>query len=175
MALADMAALNIAPMEDMKGEVSKKIGEMEKLEEGVAMEVSPKGMFSKGALNSLVKAHNAVTAMFGIPAYPMFSKDETVFPSKFVRELLMVSKAVEDATAKEVLTPDMAISLDGITKDRDLAALTGKLSLLAKSKEFKSFLKEAPEEEMMESEEEPAMEEGGMSEMDMNNLFAGRM
>lgn len=176
MALADMAALNMNPMEDMKSEVSKKIGEAEKMEEGIAMEASPKGMFSKGALNSLVKAHNAVTSLFGVPAYPMFTKDETIFPSKFVRELLMVSKAVEDAVAKDVVTADMAISLDGISKDRDLAALAGKLSLLSKSKEFKSFLKEAPEEEVMQEEEEAvAPAEGEMSEMDMNKLFAGRM
>lgn len=175
MAIADMAALNMNPMEDMKSEVSKKIGEVEKEEDSVAMEMSPKGMFSKGALNSLVKAHNAVTSLFQMPAYPQFSKDETIFPAKFTKELMMISKAVEDAIKMEVLTPDMAISLDNISKDRDLAALAGKLSILAKSKEFKSFLLEAPEEEPMEEEAPAAPSEGGMSEMDMNKLFAGRI
>jgi len=173
MAVQDIAALNMSPVEDMKGEVSKKIGEVEKMEESVGMEASPKGMFSKGALNSLVKAHNAVTSMFGIPSYPSFSKDETVFPAKFTRELLMVSKAVEDATAKEILTPDMAISLDGVSRDRDLAALTGKLSMLAKSKDFKKFLQEAPDEEPMMEEEAPVKE--GMSETEMDQMFMGRM
>jgi hypothetical protein len=173
MAVQDIAALNMTPVEDMKSKVSEKIGEVQKEEESLAMDMSPKGSFSKGALNSLVKAHNAVTVMFGLPAYPMFSKDETIFPAKFTKELLMVSKAVDDAIKADVLTSDMSFVLENVKADRDLSAISGKLSMLAKSKDFKKFLQEAPEEEVMAEEEAPVKE--GMSETEMDQMFMGRM
>jgi hypothetical protein len=45
--------------------------------------------------------------------------------------------------------------------------------MLAKSKDFKKFLQEAPDEEPMMEEEAPVKE--GMSETEMDQMFMGRM
>lgn len=135
--------------------------------------MSPTGNFSKGALNSLVSAFNKVAPLFEIDAYPTFSKDETTFPGEFTRQITMISGAVDDAIKEEVVGPDMAISLEGVSSDKDLAMLAGKMNMLAKSKDFKKFLAEPPVEQ--EAPESPAMDEEANDEASIDQLMMSRM
>jgi len=170
MAVEDMAMMGMVPS-DAKMELEKEVAGVEMEEEGLFAEMAPKGQFSKGAINSLVSAHNAVTKLFGLPAYATFESDVTEFPSNFVRELSMIAAAVSDAIAADVLTPEMEISLEGIKSDRELAPLAGRLQMISKSKDFKKFLAE-PKEEEAAPEEAPEMPE---EEMDMDALMMERM
>jgi hypothetical protein len=170
MAVEDMAMMGMVPS-DAKMELEKEVAGVEMEEEGLFAEMAPKGQFSKGAINSLVSAHNAVTKLFGLPAYATFESDVTEFPSNFVRELSMIAAAVSDAIAADVLTPEMEISLEGIKSDRELAPLAGRLQMISKSKDFKKFLAE-PKEEEAEAPEAPEMPE---EEMDMDALMMERM
>ena len=169
MAVEDMAMMGMVPS-DSKMELEKEVAGVEMEEEGLFSEMAPKGQFSKGAINSLVSAHNAVTKLFGMPEYPVFESDVTEFPSKFVRELSMIAAAVSDAIAADVLTPEMEISLEGIKSDRELAPLAGRLQMISKSKDFKKFLAEPKVEEEVK-EEAPMPEE----EMDVDALMMERM
>ncbi len=171
MAVEDMAMMGMVPS-DAKMELEKEVAGVEMEEEGLFAEMAPKGQFSKGAINSLVSAHNAVTKLFGLPAYATFESDVTEFPSNFVRELSMIAAAVSDAIAADVLTPEMEISLEGIKSDRELAPLAGRLQMISKSKDFKKFLAEPKEEEAEAPEEAPEMAE---EEMDMDALMMERM
>lgn len=170
MAVEDMAMMGMVPS-DAKMELEKEVAGVEMEEEGLFAEMAPKGQFSKGAINSLVSAHNAVTKLFDLPAYATFESDVTEFPSNFVRELSMIAAAVSDAIAADVLTPEMEISLEGIKSDRELAPLAGRLQMISKSKDFKKFLAE-PKEEEAAPEEAPEMPE---EEMDMDALMMERM
>jgi hypothetical protein len=166
----DVAMMGMVPS-DAKMELEKEVAGVEMEEEGLFAEMAPKGQFSKGAINSLVSAHNAVTKLFDLPAYATFESDVTEFPSNFVRELSMIAAAVSDAIAADVLTPEMEISLEGIKSDRELAPLAGRLQMISKSKDFKKFLAE-PKEEEAAPEEAPEMPE---EEMDMDALMMERM
>jgi hypothetical protein len=170
MAVEDMAMMGMVPS-DAKMELEKEVAGVEMEEEGLFAEMAPKGQFSKGAINSLVSAHNAVTKLFDLPTYPAFESDVTEFPSNFVRELSMIAAAVSDAIAADVLTPEMEISLEGIKSDRELAPLSGRLQMISKSKDFKKFLAE-PKEEEAAPEEAPEMAE---EEMDVDALIMERM
>lgn len=164
--------MDIAPVKEA---LSKESAGLESVKEDLFMEMAPKGSFSKGALNSLVKAHNKVSSLFGLPTYPSFEMDQTSFPSRFVKELSMIMKAVDDAIAEDVLDDSMALTLDNIKADRDLAALAGRLDLISRQKDFKKWLESAPKVEEVEEEmpEEVMSEE--MSESDMDALMMGRM
>jgi hypothetical protein len=169
MAVQDMAMMGMVPS-DAKMELEKEVAGVEMEEEGLFAEMAPKGQFSKGAINSLVSAHNMVTKLFDLPTYPVFESDVTEFPSNFVRELSMIAAAVSDAIDADVLTPEMEISLEGIKSDRELAPLAGRLQMISKSKDFKKFLAEPKvEEEIME--EAPMAEE----EMDVDALMMERL
>ena len=166
----DVAMMGMVPS-DAKMELEKEVAGVEMEEEGLFAEMAPKGQFSKGAINSLVSAHNAVTKLFDLPAYATFESDVTEFPSNFVRELSMIAAAVSDAIAADVLTPEMEISLEGIKSDRELAPLAGRLQMISKSKDFKKFLAEPKEEEA----EAPEASEMPEEEMDMDALMMERM
>ena len=177
MALEDILRMDEPAMEPMKAALEEEAAGLSMEEDAMFAEMAPKGRFSKGALNSLVKAHNKVSGMFGMETYPSFTEDITIFPTQFVRELAMIMAAVEDAISMEVLEPDMMLDLTGVKTDRDVAALAGRLEMIAKSKDFKKFLKEAPEEEMASEAPEAMASEapGEMSEADMDALMMERM
>ena len=160
---------------NMQDEAMNAIADLGSAEQMEYETMSPTGQFSKGAMNSLVSAFNKVGALFELDNYSNFTEDQTQFPGDFTRQLTMISGAVDDAIKNEVLTPDMAISLDGVTSDKDLAMLAGKLNMIAKSKDFRKFLAEAPEEEVSgtnEMETEQTMEP---SEKDLDQLMMSRM
>lgn len=96
-----------------------------------------KGRFSKSALNGLVKSFNKSLEVAGFPGdYPMFDGDQTTLPVDFVRGLAMMADAAEETGA------GVSITLDGVTDDRGLALLAGKLDALAKSDAFKKAMME---------------------------------
>ena len=163
-------------LEMMKGMMEESGDALMQEEDALFMEMAPKGVFSKGALNSLVKAHNKLTPLFGLEPYPTFTEDATSFPTKFVREIMMIAKAVEDAIGEDVLDPSMAISIEGIKSDRDIAALTARLDLVSRQKDFKKFLESPPPVEAPVKEEvTEEVKEGPMGEEEMDSLFEGRM
>jgi len=161
---------------EAKDSLSKEVESLATAEEGLLMEIAPKGSFSKGALNSLVKAHNKVSSLFGLPTYPSFAEDIKVFPARFVRELQMIIKAVDDAISEDVLDSSMALTLDRIKGDRDLAALAGRLDLVSRQKDFKKWLEsDQPVAEVVEEEMPAEGMSEEMSESDMDSLMMGRM
>lgn len=184
MALSDIGRMNEMDMKALTGmkgskdpaeiELEVKVGELEGEEDAMFEDMSPVGRFSKGALNSLVSVHNMVSKLFGMKPYPAFDADAESFPAAFTKELSMIIEAATDAADAEVIEMEMVPSLENIKTDKDVALLSGKIGMLAKSKDFKKFLAEAPvEEEKPEEEMSPA--EGEMSEEDMNKLFSERM
>lgn len=130
----------------------------------------PQGKFSKNALNRLVGALNEVLKMFQ-DEYAMFEEDQTMLPQDFVEKMMMISSAAGDADV------DFDISIGDISDDRDLALAAGKLSKLAKDKDFKRFLESSSlpgtKEEPMEEPMEEAMPK--KEPVDMDAMFAGRM
>ena len=147
----------------------------EQADESMFAEMAPRGRFTRKALNNLVAATNRLLPLFEqTPDYPVFEADVEVFPTDFVRVLAMFQGAVQAAVDSESVPADMDFQMEDLTDDMSLNLLAGKLTNLAKSKDFKMFLKNPPEEEM--TEEEVVEEEGAAptsSEIDM--LFAGRM
>jgi len=173
----DMKALSgmKGSKEPAEVELELKVGELEGEEDGMYQDMSPVGRFSKGALNSLVSVHNQVSKLFGMKPYASFEEDQESFPGSFTKEISMIIDAADDAAEAEVIEMEMVPSLENITTDKDVALLSGKIGMLAKSKDFKKFLAEPVEkkEEMPEEEMVPA--EGEMSEEDMDKLFSERM
>ena len=111
--------------------------------------VAPKGNFSAKGLNALVDASNKLAPMFGLDAYPRFTEDQVSLPPEFMRLLSMFTAAIEDAIEDGVLPEDSALVFDGITDDRGLQMIAGRLIMAAKNGQFKRFLskKEKPESE----------------------------
>lgn len=95
------------------------------------------GRFGKAALNGLVKSFNAALEAAGFPGdYPTFDGDQTALPPDFVRGLAMMADAAEETGA------GVSLTLDGITDDRGLVLIAGKLDALAKSEAFKKAMSE---------------------------------
>lgn len=161
-------------MEEMEMTISDDDA-MEMEEEDVFAQLAPQGPFSAKAMNQLVKATNALLPAFEQEGdYPTFDADVDVMPTDFVRVIAMFQGAVNAAVDADMIDPEMDFELEQLTDDRSLTLLAGKLSALARSRDFKQFLKEPP----MEMEMEVAEEEGGEPEMadgDINALFAMRV
>ena len=144
-------------------------------DEKLMQEASPKGKFSKAALNSLVAATNKLLPAFEQdPGYPTFTEDLTQLPPDFTRVLSMFAAASADAAAADRVDGELAISLDDLVDDTGLKQLAGKINMLARDRMFKQFLQEeAPEEE--EEVAEVQEEEAPMTEEDEEALFMERM
>lgn len=133
--------------------------------------MAPKGNFTQRGLVPLVRATNALLPLFDqTPDYPEV-EDTKQLPTDFVRILAMFQSAVEDAIARDVVRDEMRIDLDGVIDDTGLMTLAGKLDMLSKDKDFKRFLSEPAEEEVVEEEVEPE----GMSYDDEDELLMSRM
>lgn len=177
MAMEDLKMMGLAPepMDEMKMGLEEETAGLSMEEDAMFMEMAPKGKFTKGALNSLVKAHNKVSELFGMEPYATFTEDITVFPANFVRELAMIMNAVQDAVGEGEIESDMIIDLSGIKTDRDLASLAGRLDMLAKSKDFRKWLSQPREEEVAEEPEMETEQTGEPSEEEINILMMDRM
>ena len=161
-----------APEEPMGSELEQ----AEETDMALYEEMAPKGNFTSRGLAPLVKAANKLLPLFDQTGdYPPIG-DTTTIPTDFTRILAMFKSAVDDAVAKEVLNPEMAIMLDNVRDDSALMSLAGKLDMLSKDRGFKQFLKE-PEETIGSDKAEDAMEgEGmGMSTEEEDNLLMERM
>jgi hypothetical protein len=107
-----------------------------------------------GDLRDMEEAEfEAVSKMFDMETYPDFSEGVEVFPSRFVRELMMIAQAVADAIDEGVVDEEMMIDLSDVASDRDLARLAGRLDSLSRDKDFRRFLKEGPSEQEVSEEE----------------------
>ena len=136
-------------------------------------EAAPTGQFSAAALNRLVEEVNKVLPKMGMPLYPVFDADITVFPPEFVDVIIGIAGAAEEAGV------EAAIDLDVIESDRDLAMLAGAISALAEEEAFLEYIagNMAPEEEIVEEEtvvEEP-LPGGGEEVIEDEELFMQRM
>lgn len=132
---------------------------------------SPQGDFHAKQLNTLVDGLNQVLPLFGVDAYPTFSEDTTVFPPDFVRLLSMVAKAAGDSGSME-------LDLTDVKTDRDLVVLAGKLSALAKDRDFRDFLKQPAKPAAVDAKQGKkveASEKPSMSDEEMDALFASRV
>lgn len=134
--------------------------------------MAPQGEFSKGAMNRVIGELNKVLALFQESPYPMVEEDITVFPNDLMNLFAMVTSASGDAMVEFDFMPDQ------IQDDRDLSLLAGKLSKLAKDKDFKRFLMDqSPKDKLLgEPKAEPTptpTPAPTSSETDM--LFAQRM
>jgi len=135
-----------------------------------AMRVLPEGEFSAPKLNNLVDALNEVIVLMpDVQEYPSFEEDITVFPGEFVDAIEMVNQIATD-----VGLDDMIVDVTVIGDDTDLAQAAGQLKSLAKSREFKQFLKNLPVEKTDLAEpaptEPPPPTEGEMDEMMMMRM-----
>ena len=152
--------------------IAEELNELEMEDEDMYKQMAPKGTFTSRALDPLVKNVNKLLVLFGQdPSYPKVS-DTNELPTDLTRVLSMFVAAVDDAIEAGVLSPEMKIDLETIASDSDLMALSGKIEMLSKDREFKRFLQEeAPAEEEME---EP-MDEMEMSEEEEDALLMSRM
>lgn len=134
--------------------------------------VAPEGDFSAAKLNSVVDALNSVLDILGAPAYPTFEEDIEVFPIEFVQQLEMINGALTDAGMD-----DMVLAMEGISDDKDLTLLAGKLASIAKDKDFVRFLKQqSPPDAAPEPVEEEIVEETVETpEGDVDALMMQRM
>ena len=158
--------------------IDQELAQAQAADEKLMQEASPKGQFSKAALNSLVAATNKLLPAFEQePNYPTFNEDLNELPTEFTRVLSMFAAASTDAVASDRIDEELAISLDGIVDDTGLKQLAGRINMLARSRDFRQFLDEdAPEETEEEAavEEGPA-EEGPMSPEEEEALFMERI
>jgi hypothetical protein len=143
-------------------------------------DMAPSGRFSRKTLNNLVKATNRLLPLFEQePNYPEFQEDiNGPLPVDFVRVLAMFQGAVNSAVDNEMVEPEMDFLMEDITDDGSLKVISGKIDMLARSKDFKRFLANPPEEEMEEEEvsgAESAMEGEEMTTDQMDQLFSERM
>lgn len=158
---------------DKLPDLAPEIAEASRTDEEMYSTLAPVGKFSSRALNILVQATNKLLPLFGQdPNYPVISTDLKVLPTDFVRILSMFVSASTDASSDERITPDLVVSLDGIKDDSGLIALASKINLLAKSKDFKNFLKEPMN---IEKKEEIVEENPVNSDEDIDALFMSRM
>ena len=95
----------------------------------------------------------------------------------------MFQGAISSAVANDAIDPEFDFTLEELVDDNSLQLVAGKLQSVAKNRDFRNFLKEPPEEGIVEEEVEMT-EEGqmetpmtaeNMSEEEMNNLFMGRL
>jgi hypothetical protein len=142
-----------------QAEAEGAIGDLRDMEEAEFEAMAPQGDFSKAALNSLVR-----------------SEGVEVFPSRFVRELMMIAQAVADAIDEGVVDEEMMIDLSDVASDRDLARLAGRLDSLSRDKDFRRFLKEGPSEgEVSEEEVAESVPMDEMGDDEIESLMMDRV
>ena len=164
----------------MDMELQNKILELKGKEDEIVGQAAPfsKNGFSKNILNKLVVAWNKVRPLFGIQEdYPAFIGPVKEFPVDFVKLLLMVKQAVDDAISDEIIS-EQPLELSSIVNDSTLALFANRLLSLAKNRDLKDYLMSAPEqsEQMETKEDEPVREEApSMIDEKLSNLLMTRM
>jgi hypothetical protein len=165
--------IQIGGRESGSSPIAEELNDLEMEDEDMYRQMAPKGTFTSRALDPLVKNVNKLLPLFGQdPSYPKIS-DTNELPTDFTRVLSMFVAAADDAVEAGVLNPEMKIDLESVKTDSDLMALSGKIEMLARDREFKRFLQEeAPAEE---PEMEEGMDEMAMSPEDEDKMMMERM
>ena len=159
--------------QEVLAEADALAGQEEMMNVANLAEAAPTGQFSADALNRLVEEINKLLPQMGMPAYPTFEADITVFPPEFVDVLIGIAGAAESAGV------EAAIDLDAIEADRDLAMLAGAIRTLAEDEAFLAYIANnmGAEEEVVEEAvvtEEP-LPGGGEEVIEDEELFMQRM
>ena len=154
-------------------------------DEAMYAEMAPTGRYSKKALNNLVKATNRLLPLFEQkPDYPTFTQDvDGQLPTDFVRVLAMFQGAINGAVQMDAIDGEFDFTLEDLTDDNAINMVAGKLSSIAKNRDFRNFLKGPPEEGVVveeaemteEGQMETPMTAEDMSEDELDKLFMGRM
>ena len=129
-------------------------GEQEALATDVLMEEAPRGQFSAAALNRLVDEVNKILPKMGMPLYPAFEADITVFPPEFVDVLTGIADVASQAGI------EAPFDLSAVESDRDLAMIAGQVAQLAEDESLLDFITN----QMGQEQEEPVAEETMMEE-----------
>ena len=156
-------------MQPLPPELSAIAQQVDEAENQVYSQASPRGEFTLVGLNTLVAALNEVLPFFSVESYPDFAEDVESLPVDFLKLLTMVFKAAADSGAMP------AEDLGKVKSDKDLTMLAGKVSALAKDRDFQAFLRSPPKPKAAPKEEmSPKMEEE-MGEEDIDSLLSSRM
>lgn len=142
--------------QDIQADIDDVAAQKEMMVTDAMMEMVPRGQFGAEALNRLVDEVNKLLPKMGMPLYPTFSEDITVFPPEFVDALMGIADVASQAGIEE------PFDLSAVESDRDLAMLAGQVAQLAENQMLLDFIAGADQEE--EVEEEPVAEEVTMEE-----------
>ena len=143
--------------QDIQADIDDVATQKEMMVTDAMMEMVPRGQFGAEALNRLVDEVNKLLPKMGMPLYPTFSEDITVFPPEFVDALMGIADVASQAGIEE------PFDLSAVESDRDLAMLAGQVAQLAENQMLLDFIAGADQEEE-EVEEEPVAEEVTMEE-----------
>lgn len=155
--------------------LAPEIADAEQADEEQFQAIAPQGNFTAKALNNLIGAANRLLPAFEQTAdFPKITEDLTVFPIDLTRVISMFQGAVNSAVVADAIDPESDFQIEDITDDAAINLVAGKINSLAKSREFKQFLKNPPEEVEEEVAEE-VVEEVAPSDEEMDQFFAGRM
>ena len=151
------------------------VQEAEMADEQLYMEMAPRGRFTDKGMNALVKSVNKLLPAFDQePTYPAFERGELeVFPTDLTRILHMFAAASRDAVAEDKIDPELEVSIEEVQDDSGVKLIAGKINLLSKSRDFKRFLDEVPEQAPAPEAEETADDE--MTDDDIDALFMSRI
>lgn len=164
------------PAEQLKQKLEELNTEAEQMEGELSESLAPDVEFSVRRLNQLIESINTLMPFFQEPELPMVEGSGKVeMPIEVFDALQMIFGAAEDAGIG---------SLDDIAEigdDRALSLIDSKVSGLAQNGEFRSFLRQPPQqmekkpEAMEEAPEQPEEMEGALDEDEMNKLFMQRI
>lgn len=175
MAFSEDMAMGMPTGQPEETEVMIMMAEGEQSDDEMFAQMAPTGDFSKNAMNRLVDATNKLLPLFDqTPDYPSFPDGVQQFPTDFVRVLGMFQGAINMAVDAGEIPEEMDFNMEDIQDDRSIMMLAGKISALAKNKDFKRFLENPPMEEEDQMEEEMTEEEE-MGDDEMDALFASRV
>lgn len=153
----------------------------EQFMEGIALQ----GSFTDKGMSALVDAIEAALPSMGLSGEDAtvgdaLAEDGTV-TEELTRALGMVVDPINDAIEAGILDADLTIDLEGVDEDRDLTMVASRIRMAYSDKEFKRWLKESTDEEVLEEEvigEDAAtvdLAEGEMSDEEVDGFFMSRL
>ena len=153
----------------------------EQFMEGIALQ----GNFTDKGMNALVEAIEAALPTLGLSGEDAavgdaLAEDGSV-TEELTRSLGMVVDPINDAIEAGILDADLTIELEGVDEDRDLTMVASRIRMAFSDKDFKRWLKESTDEEVLEDEvvgdEVAAVDiaEGEMSDEEVDGFFMSRL
>jgi hypothetical protein len=135
--------------QDIQADIDDVAAQKEMMAVDDMMDMAPRGQFGAQALNRLVDEVNKLLPKMGMPLYPTFSEDITVFPPEFVDVLTGIADIASQAGI------EAPFDLSAVESDRDLAMLAGQVAQLAEDESLLDFITN----QMGQEQEEPVAEE----------------